>query len=59
MTSLFKTSLPFFKTPLVGCHRLMVFAMVGVFVLQGLTLGLGVYGHNPFAVSLVFALVSL
>lgn len=58
MTSLFKTSLPFFKTPLVGCHRLMVFAMVGVFVPQGLALGLGVRGHNALAVSLVFALAT-
>lgn len=56
MTSLFKASLPFFKTPPIGCLRLMVFSMVGVFVPYGLALGLGVGGHNAFAISLIFAL---
>ncbi len=56
MTSLFKASLPFFEPPPIGCLRLMVFSMVGVFVPYGLALGLGVGGHNAFAISLIFAL---
>lgn len=59
MMSLFKASLPFFEPPPVGCLRLMVFSMVWVFVPYGLALGLGVGGHNPLAVLLVFALAAL
>lgn len=45
MTSLFKASLPFFKTPPIGCLGLMDFTVIRVFVTQGLAPGFGVRGH--------------